>query len=127
MRLLPLSLILVSLLGCGDQPTYCTELFAMLRVTVLTQGGAPVSGLTISATTLRSGQSFTVPQQSVGGEPGAYVVFDDNLRDRIPASGDSVRVTGSDIAPRFTEYFVIDVPGGCHVRKVSGPDTIMVP
>lgn len=128
MRTLPLaSLLLVSLLGCADQPTVCTESFAMVPLTVLTQGGVPVSGLAISATTLRTGQSYDVPQQNGIGGPGAYIVFDDGLHARIRASGDSVRVTGSDAAPRFTADFMFDIPGGCHVRKVAGPDTVRVP
>lgn len=131
MRTLPLfSLMLAPLIGCGDQaaPGVCTALFAAIPVMVQTQGGAPVTGLTITATNVRTGQSFGVSQSLGGGNgPGTYVVFDDNLRDRVRTSGDSVRVTGSDSALRFTEYFVIDVPGGCHVRKVLGPDTVVVP
>lgn len=128
MRLFPLSLMLASLIGCGDQasPGVCTALFASISVVVQTPAGVPVTGLIISATNLRTGQNFAVPQY-LGGGPGRYTVFDDNLQDRIRASGDSVRVTGSDIAVRFTENFVIDVPGGCHVRKLAGPDMIMVP
>ena len=118
--------MLASLLGCSAEPTVCTASFAMVPLTVLTQGGAPVPGLTISATTLRTGQSFGVPQPLGGSQPGAYVVFDDGLRDRIRASGDSVRITGSGGAAGFTANFIFDVPGGCHVRKVAGPDTITV-
>ena len=127
-HLLLLSLLLAPLIGCDDQPAQgvCTALFAAISVTVQTQGGAPVTGLSITATNLRTGQSFGVPQ-SLGTGPGTYVVFDDNLRDRVRVSGDSVRVIGSDSAPRFTGYFVIDVPEGCHVRKVAGPDTVVVP
>jgi hypothetical protein len=126
MRALRLSLLLAPLIGCGDQgaPGVCTALFAMVPLTVQEPGGAPVSGLTISATVLRTGERFTVPQVGIGG-PGTYVVFDDNFRDRIRASGDSVRVTGSDSALRFTQDFLFDVPGGCHVRKVAGPDTVI--
>lgn len=124
MRAIRLCLTL-AMIACGDQaePIVCTALFAMIPLTVRTQGGAPVSGLAISATVLRTGQSFAVPQFG-GGEPGTYVVFDDNLRDRISASGDSVRIVGSGGPPAFTADFRFDVPGGCHVRKVAGPDTV---
>ena len=127
MRALGLSLLLAALIGCGDQaaPVVCTALFAEISVTALTQNGAPVSGLAISARILRTSQSFTVAQYG-GGGPGTYVVFDDNFRDRIRTSGDSVRVTGSDSVLGFTADFLFDVPGGCHVRKVAGPDTVMV-
>jgi hypothetical protein len=126
MRTLPLaSLLLVSLLGCADQPLVCTESFAMIPLTVLTPAGAPVSGLVISATTVRTGQTFAIPQQSGFGEPGRYVVFDDSFRDRIRMSGDSVLVSGAG-ALQFSARFIFDVPGGCHVRKVAGPDTAWV-
>lgn len=127
MRAVSFASLLVPLLGCADQSTVCTAEFAMVPLTVLTQGGAPVSGLTISATTLRTGQSYGISQQNGIGGPGAYIVFDDGLRDRIRSSGDPVRVTGSDAAPRFTADFVFDIRGGCHVRKVAGPDTVRVP
>ena len=111
-------------MGCGDRAAsgVCTALFATIPLTVQTPDGAPASGLFISATVLRTGESFAVPQFGFGG-PGTYVVFDDNFRDRIRPSGDSVRVTGSG-AGQFTAEFRFDVPGGCHVRKVAGPDTV---
>jgi hypothetical protein len=118
--------MLSPLIGCGDQATRsaCTELFAMVPLTVQTRQGGPASGLTISATILRTAQTFTVPQIGIG-VPGTYVVFDDNFLDRIRASGDSVRVTGSDSTLGFSELFVFDAPGGCHVQKVVGPDTVV--
>jgi hypothetical protein len=117
------SLMLAPLLGCGDRAAsgVCTMLFAMIPLTVQDQNGALVSGLTISATVLRTGQSFAVPQGGSAG--GRYVMFDDSFRDRVRASGDLVQVTGAG-ALHFTTGVRIDVPGGCHVRKVAGPDTV---
>jgi hypothetical protein len=126
MRALRLFLMLSPLIGCGDQatPGVCTALFAMIPLTVQTQDGVPASGLTISATIVRTGQTFTVPQIGIGG-PGTYVVFDDNFLGRIRASGDSVRVTGSDGTLGFAQIFLFDAPGGCHVQKVAGPDMVV--
>jgi hypothetical protein len=120
--------MLALLIGCGDQatPGVCTALFAMIPLTVQDSGGAPVPGLSISATIVRTDQSFTVAQIGIGG-PGTYVVFDDSFLTRIRASGESVRVTGSDGTLRFTQLFLFDAPSGCHVRKVAGPDTVVVP
>jgi phage-related baseplate assembly protein len=120
-------LILAALLGCADRtaPSVCTALFAMIPLTVLDQGGAPVSGLTITASVVRTGQQFAVPQLGGVWAAGTYIVFDDNFRDRIRATGDSVRVAGSDGARAFSGDFFFDVPGGCHVRKVAGPDTVV--
>jgi hypothetical protein len=124
MRALRLPLMLAPLIGCGDRaaPGVCTALFATIPLTVQTQGGTPISGLAISTTVLRTAQSFAVAQFG-GSGPGTYVVFDDNFRNRIRASGDSVRISGSG-ALHFTADFLFDVPGGCHVRKVAGPDTV---
>lgn len=92
----------------------------MIPLTVQ-KNGALVHGLSITATVLRTNQSFTVPQ---GGIPdGRYVVYDDSFRDRIRASGDSVRIDGYGTM-QFSTGFRIDVPGGCHVRKLAGPDTV---
>ena len=118
-----LALMLAPLIGCGDRAAsgVCTALFAIIPLTVKDQHGALASGLSITATVLHTTQSFTVPQ---GGIPdGRYVVFDDSFRDRIRTGGDSVRVDG--YGPlQFVTGFRFDVPGGCHVRKLAGPDTV---
>jgi hypothetical protein len=123
MRALVLMLMLAPPIGCADRaaPGACTASFAMIPLTVQNQNGALVHGLSITATVLRTDQSFTVPQ---GATPdGRYVVYDDSFRDRIRASGDSVRIDGYGTL-QFSTGFRIDVPGGCHVRKLAGPDTI---
>ena len=125
MRALRVSLLLAPLIGCGDQPApgVCTALFAEIPLTVVDSSGLPVAGLAISDSVPRTGRSFAVPQFPPVGA-GAYVVFDDNFRDQIRVSGDSVIVRGSGTR-HFTQGFRFDVPSGCHVRKVAGPDTVI--
>ena len=118
-------LSIAAFVACGaDQPpTVCTALFAYVTLKVNDSNGLPVSGLSISDTVRRTGQGFSVPQ-SLGLAPGTYVVFDDNSTSRVRSGGDSVRVAGTKGTTGFVADFFFDVPGGCHVRKVVGPDSV---
>jgi hypothetical protein len=118
-----LAVMLAPAVACRDRaaPAVCTESFAMIPLTVRDQNGASVQGLSITATILRTETSFTVPQGSAPA--GSYTAYDDNFRDRIRTSGDSVRIDGYG-GRQFSTGFRIDVPGGCHVRKLAGPDTV---
>ena len=83
-------------------------------------------GLAISDTIVRTGHGFLV-SQSANGASGGYIVIDDSHVDQIRPSGDSVRVAGANGGHQFVADFVFDAPGGCHVRKLAGPDTVTVP
>jgi len=104
----------------------CTASFAFVPVTVRDSSGNPVIGLSIADTVIRTQHSFLVPQ-ALGLPAGTYVILDDGFRSQIRASGESIQVSGFNGATKFTATFTFDVPGGCHVRKVSGPDSIIVP
>jgi len=128
-RTSPLLVVLVLLAGaagCTDQMPgqVCTALFAYIQVAVQSKTGQPIQGLSISDSVLRTGAVFTVPQSGVPNAPGSYVVLDDNFRNQLRTSGDSVRVTGYEGGEVFSTLYVFDVPDGCHVQKVSGPDTV---
>lgn len=103
----------------------CTESFAYIQVRVQSSGGLPLNGISISDSVLRTGAQFTVPQSGVVSAPGMYVILDDNFRGQIRTSGDSVRVRGHEGGEVFSTNFVFDVPDGCHVRNVAGPDVIV--
>lgn len=110
----------------GGPSAVCTTEFRAVLLAVRDRMGAPVPGLAISDTILRTGQAFDVAQ--IPGLPsGSYDVFDDNLKDRIRRTGDSVRVAGTGAGAGFRADFVFDVPGGCHVRRRSGPATVILP
>jgi hypothetical protein len=119
-------LVPLGLGGCIQQtaPVACTALFAYITVAARDSGGSPVTGLTITDTVRRTGLAFTI-QQSLSPAPGTYVVFDDNSLARIRSGGDSVRVAGTNGTMGFVADFLFDAPDGCHVRKVSGPDTVV--
>ena len=100
----------------------CTESFAYVLVRAQTSAG-PITGLTITDSVLRTGVRFTVPQNGIA-VAGSYVILDDNFRGQVRSSGDSVQVTGYDGGNVFSAMYVFDVPDGCHVHKVSGPDVV---
>src|SRR5580765_7270749 len=118
-RLLP-GLAFAGLLCCAcsnpETQTACTALFAYLTIFAHDSAGHAATGLVITDTVRRTGESFT-PAQQLPLAAGSYVVFDDNQLGKIRASGDSVRVAGAGTAGRFATNFVFDAPGGCHVRK----------
>jgi len=111
-----------------DQQTVCTASFAYITVYAHDGAGHPVPPVfTITDTIRRTGQSFTMSQDFNEVSPiGTYVIFDDNQQTRIRSSGDSVRVSGSGTAGRFSADYVFGVPDGCHVSKLSGPDSVLV-
>lgn len=132
MKLLPQILATIATLGalsaCKNEGAgaICTASFAIVPVTVRDSSGNPVTGLSIADTLIRTRQGFLVPQ-SFGLAAGTYVILDDGFRSHLRPTGESIQVTGFDASTRFTATFTFDVPGGCHVRKLSGPDTVVVP
>ena len=121
------ALVLVASCSHQDSPTVCTDLFAYVSVAVRDSTSKLVTGLSITDTVVRTREGFAVSQIGLPTS-GSYVVFSDNYSSKIRTSGDSVRVTGltGDGAVKFTSMFVFAVPEGCHVQKVSGPDTVIV-
>lgn len=132
MRLPPKLLVTIATFGalpaCRSEGALgiCTASFAFVPVTVRDSSGHPVTGLSIADTVLRTHHRFLVPQ-TLGLPAGTYVILDDGFRGQIRASGESVQVSGFNGATRFSAMFTFDVPGGCHVRKLSGPDSVIVP
>jgi hypothetical protein len=108
----------------------CTDEFRAITITIVNTVGAPVPDATVTSTVLPTplhpGSPLT-PVSSGGSPSGTYVIVDDLSRSAIRESGDSVRVTAQlDAGPLTTATYFINVPSGCHVNKVSGPDTLVV-
>lgn len=106
-----------------DPGVACTEIFAMSSVYVRDTTGAPVTDATLRTILLRTGEQL-VPQTLALMTPGNYVIVDDGARNTIRQSGDDLRVTGTSASGSFSADYVFDVPEGCHINKVSGPDTV---
>lgn len=105
----------------------CTAEFRALTVTLLDSAGQPVLDATTVTTIPRTGDTLPITWL---GTPvgGTYVYVDDGANNAIRELGDSLRVdvdrsAGTD----FSIAYFVDVPSGCHVRKVTGPDTVVVP
>ncbi|MES1259436.1 MAG: hypothetical protein ABUL71_02490 [Gemmatimonadota bacterium] len=104
--------------------TVCTDLFAFLTVVPIDAGGAPVAGpFVVTDTVQRTGAVLTVAQQ--GYPVGSATIFSDSYRSAIREAGDSVRVTGVATGGSFHATFLIGTDG-CHIRKLSGSDTVVV-
>lgn len=103
----------------------CTTMFAMIPVVVVNAQGTPLTGVSITDSVLRTHERFAVPQSFNGWAPGTFHVFDDGLMSKVRESGDMVRVTGTSGELYFAADFVFGAPGGCHVAKLSGPDTVV--
>ena len=117
--------MLLSLAGCNDDsmPGACTASFAMIGVTVIDGAGQPVPGASVTATLVRTGEVL-VPMTLMLMEPGTYVLVDDGSTSLIRRSGDAVEARIAKGAMATTAEYVIALEGGCHVTRISGPDTV---
>lgn len=115
------------LAACNDLSTgrICTTSFALIPVVVVDALGAPLASISITDSVLRTHERFAVPQSFNGWSAGTFHVFDDSFIAKVRGSGDSVRVTGSTGTLSFGADFVFGAPDGCHVAKLSGPDTVV--
>ena len=100
------------LAGCDSGVlTGCSSVFLARTVTVVDPSGAILSPTSLALYTA-----------------GTYIVIDDGSRKLFRAAGDTVIVTAvRGTGPGLTVAYVVDVPGGCHVNIVSGPDTLTLP
>jgi hypothetical protein len=125
----PKSLLLVAaalLTACDQQsPTVCTTLFAVATVTVVDSLLAPATSATLTTTLLRTGETLT-PTTIMDFTPGVYPILDDGAIARLRTSGDSIRVQAVQSAAAAEAVYRVDVPGGCHVQRVGGPDTLIL-
>ncbi len=105
-------------------PTVCTAEFRAAFVTVLDGTGAPVPDALVVSVLVRTGEILS-PTILALSPMGTYVILDDGARDKLRRTGDTVQVTAERPSGATTAaVYVFDVPGGCHIHKVSGPDTL---
>lgn len=107
--------------GLGDGA--CTASFAMIPVTVIDGQGQPVENATVTAILDRTGETL-VPTSFMLTVPGTYLLVDDGSSHLIRRTGDAVtaRITKGPLS--LTVDYVLSVPDGCHVTKVSGPSRV---
>lgn len=122
---LPFLLAGCSFLDQGD----CTADFKMYHLEVRLPDGSPADSVRLTSTNERTGTTYgpcADPEQFGVGcgsdfEPGRYVVYTDG--EAASSRGDDVTVQGErgDLAFEAGFRFAADE---CHVRKLSGPDTV---
>lgn len=114
---------------CAAPPArVCTQEFRYATVTVLDGDSAPVTDVSVSTLLVRTGKAVPITS-IVDLVPGTYLVLDDGAVPLFRGEGEEeVRLTLT--RPGHTEVvatYRFDAPGGCHIHKISGPDTLLVP
>jgi hypothetical protein len=104
----------------------CTAEFVTYPVIVTDPADSPISDAHLTVTVRRTGQRLT-PQTLIMYIAGTYPLIDDGARPAQRETGDELRVVASTADASIEADYVFDVPGGCHVHKVSGPDTLVLP
>jgi hypothetical protein len=93
---------------------------------VLEPSGAPASSVDPVVTLERTGERV----QSRPWAPypaGTYPLIDDGSTNKLLPGGDAVSAVATKGSASVHADFVFGVPGGCHVHRVSGPDTVSLP
>ena len=124
-RWLLLPLLLAA--ACDDDDrAACTEEFRTATVFVMDTSNQPVTDVTVQTFHVRTGE--LVPITSIIDLiAGAYVILDDNATRLIPSGVEQFRVTASRSSGAAVEaLYEFSAPQGCHIEKVSGPDTLVV-
>jgi hypothetical protein len=125
-RWLLLPLLLAA--ACDDDDAVaCTEEFRTATVFVADANAEPVADATVRTYLVRTGE--LVPITSIIDlVAGHYVILDDNATRLIPSGVEQFRVTASRASgPAVEAFYEFRAPQGCHIEKVSGPDTLVVP
>jgi hypothetical protein len=100
----------------------CTGLFVKYTLTVLDGSKAPVEGADVPVTLIRTGQLLTSDQGTL--PPGVYPLLDDKSKDILRPEGDDVRATVTKGASTVLADYHFVVAGDCHIRRITGPDTV---
>ena len=125
--LLAAATAVLGLAACAEPPTtVCTALFAGYSLVITDKAGTPVDGVNLAVTLVRTGQRLS-PQSAGLPSTGTYPLINDGVRDQLEPSGDQIHAVGTKGPATVQADFIFDVPGGCHVHKVSGPDTLALP
>ncbi len=117
------------LAACSSDSTggrVCTDLFAYISVITVDSAGHPLDApLAVRDSVPRNGVAFDEAQQPFPGVD-AITIFSDADQHKVSNTHtEPVTVRGTGTAGSFTADYVFDATG-CHVEKVSGPDTVVV-
>ena len=115
-----------ALSGCSTDPLVCTAVFATITASVVDGAGQPLSGVGVTDTVRRTGAVLDVTGSSPPIGLGTVAIFSDAFLQAVAPAGDEVIVvaTAGGRSGSANYRFGSD---GCHVRKLAGPDTLVVP
>ncbi len=126
-----LLLLVLALCACNDilgeddnDEVVCTAQFVIVEFWVVDALDNPQGGFTLTVTNERTGETYDVEQY--GHTDGLYSALHDSFKNKVEMTGDPVRVQGNDGTREFVADFVIGADR-CHVHKISGPDSVLVP
>lgn len=126
-RLMLTTSLCAALSGCSTDavPLVCTTVFVTIPATVVNGAGQPIGGVSVVDTVLRTGAVL----DATGGAStslGTVIIFSDAFLNAVAPAGDDVIVvaTANGHTGSANYRFGSD---GCHVRKLAGPDTLVVP
>jgi hypothetical protein len=112
--------------ACGTQ--VCNDIFASVNIYFADNTGKIIVGQNPSAFNKRTNLALTrvyttiIPMVNTN----YYVVADDNMLSQFSTDGDDILVTATNPATNQTKSTTLKISGGCscHVRKLSGLDTL---
>jgi len=110
------------LLACSHYDgEVCTAEFRGLPLTIVSESGTPVTDATVTTRLTRNNQVL----QTTGDSPtGWYVILTDSSAGRLRSGGDSVSAA---VSASIDTVLPFVISGGCHIAKLSGPDSLVVP
>lgn len=135
--LICLTISLSTFAGCtkDDGPTdqcICTLNFASYVVTIVDGSGAGVDSLQTVSILKRTGKPYSFAPPWSGGSPdshGRYVVLTDEAAKDLSSLPDTIvfkAMRGSSVIVEQNYLFNTD-DCHCHIHKIAGPDTLIVP
>ena len=111
--------------ACGTQ--VCTKNFASIIVQFVDKDKQPVQAGNFAILDLRTNKRlYSTLSATANMLPGAMIVADDGNLMELSTDGDDIRVTATNPNTNETLNTNFKIAGGCgcHVSKISGPDTI---
>jgi hypothetical protein len=130
-RLIAVTGLCAALTGCGTEPPVCTAVFEAIAATVVNGAAQPLNGLTVTDTVRRTGAVLQVSAGSVAdtlpaNSIGRVVIFSDAFLQAVLPTGDEVIVVAAAGGRHISGPYRFG-SDGCHVQKLAGADTLVVP
>lgn len=110
---------------CPDK--VCTEEFATITVSFIDKDGKPATLSSFSAVNKRTGDTLGHQKQYNLYPENVYPVADDGDLNKLSSEGDIINIKAVDSVTKKVKNASLVISGGacaCHIKKLSGPDTI---